>query len=228
MRTRRQVAETIDHAILKPTALVADVVSGCRMAREFGVASVCVRPTDVSIAKRELDGSEVEVSTVVGFPHGCNLPEVKAQETRLALKEGAREVDMVMNIGQFLSAQHDYVRDDIAAVVSEARKQAALVKVILETYYLSPEQIATACMLAKSAEADYVKTSTGFADGAATAEAVDIMVATVGDCMGVKASGGIRDTASLLAFLDRGCQRVGISATQTILESIPEGSDAAS
>jgi len=225
MRTRKQVAGTIDHAVLKPACTEEDLVSACRLVKAYDVACLCVRPTDVASAKRELDGSKVKVAAVVGFPHGAHRPEVKALEARLAIDDGASELDMVMNIGRFLSGEYDFVQRDIAGVVAAAKSRGVIVKVILETCYLSPEQIVKACLLAKAAGAQYVKTSTGFADGAATPEAVAVMVKTVGDCMGVKASGGIKDLDTLLAYLDQGCRRVGLSATQAILESLPEGED---
>lgn len=177
----------------------------------------------MAIVKRELAGSGVKVAAVVGFPHGANRTEVKILEAQLAIDDGASELDMVMNIGRFLSGEYDFVQRDIAGVVVAAKRRGAIVKVILETCYLSPEQIVRACLLAKAAGAQYVKTSTGFASGAATPEAVAIMVKTVGDCMDVKASGGIKDRDTLLAYLDQGCRRVGLSATQAILDSLPEG-----
>lgn len=222
MRKRVQVAKTIDHAVLKPSATVNDVISACRLGKNYGVASVCVRPTDAPIARQELEGSDVKVAVVVGFPHGANRSEVKALEAELAIEDGASELDMVMNIGMFLSGEHDLVQRDIAAVVAAAKKHGVLVKVILETCYLSPEQIAQACLLAKAAGADYVKTSTGFAEGAATPEAVAVMVKTVGDCMKVKASGGIKNRETLSAYLDQGCSRVGTSSTRAILDDLPE------
>lgn len=222
MRTRKQQAGTIDHAVLRPESTVSDVIAGCRLGLAYGVASVCVRPSDVAIAHKELAGSPVKVSAVVGFPHGTNRSEVKTLEAKLAIADGASDLDMVMNIGMFLSGQYDFVERDIAAVVAAAKPHDVIVKVILETFYLKPEQIARACLLAKTAGADYVKTSTGFAAGVATPEAVDIMVKTVGDCMGVKASGGIKDYQTLEAYLDQGCKRIGTSSTADILEALPD------
>jgi deoxyribose-phosphate aldolase len=221
MRTRSQIAKTIDHAVLKPASTVDDLVSACHMCKAYDVACLCVRPTDVAVAAAELTGSEVVVAAVVGFPHGAHRTEVKALEAQLAIEDGATELDMVMNIGMFLSGDYDLVSRDIAAVVAVAKCRNVAVKVILETCYLSPEQIAQACLLARGAGADYVKTSTGFAEGAATPEAVAIMMKTVGDCMKVKASGGIRSLDALLGYLDQGCHRVGLSATKTILDSTP-------
>lgn len=222
MHTRDEVAKTIDHAMLKPFATDRDIVDGCKMCAERAVATMCVRPTDVALASKELDGSGVGVSMVVGFPHGSNRPEVKALEARLAIEDGAVELDMVMNVGKFLSGDHGFVQKDIEAVVAEAKPKGVLVKVILETCYLSPGQIAQACKLARAAGADYVKTSTGFGDGPATPEAIDIMMKTVGDTMGVKASGGVRTWETAAAYLDQGCKRLGAASTEAILDGAPD------
>jgi deoxyribose-phosphate aldolase len=158
---------------------------------------------------------------VIGFPHGISRPEVKALETRLAIDDGAREVDMVMNVGRFLSGDGDGTLRDIAAVVAEARPRGVLVKVILETCYLTPDRIAAACLLARDAGADFVKTSTGFAEGGATREAVAVMLRTVGGTLRVKASGGIRTWEEAVGFLDMGCARLGIGATEALLSGAP-------
>jgi len=223
MWTRKQVARTIDHAILKPFATDDDVVAGCELGRKHGLASVCVRPTDVPLAARTLEGSGVPPAAVVGFPHGSNRPEVKALEAKLAIEDGARELDMVMNVGKFLSGDYDFVRRDIEAVVAEARSHGGVaVKVILEICWLSDEQIAKACEVARDAGADYVKTSTGFGDGPATPEAIDIMMKTVGSVMGVKAAGGVRSYATAVAYLEQGCKRLGAASTEKILLEAPQ------
>jgi deoxyribose-phosphate aldolase len=175
----------------------------------------------VALAARELKGSGITVCAVVGFPHGSNRPEVKALEGRLAIEDGARELDMVMNIGQFLSGNYDAVRKDIAAVVAEAKPRGSLVKVILETCWLKPDQIARACKIAEAAGADFVKTSTGFGDGPATPEAIDIMMKTVGRTMGVKASGGVRTWDSAIGYLQQGCKRLGVASTEAVLDGGP-------
>jgi deoxyribose-phosphate aldolase len=221
MWTKAQIARTIDHAVLKPFATDQDIIAACALAKEYHIASVCVRPTDVALAARELAGSDVVPSAVVGFPHGASRPEVKALEARLAIADGARELDMVMNIGKFLSGDLDHVRRDIAAVVAEARPHGVVVKVILETCYLSLAQVAAACKIAEAAGADYVKTSTGFGDGGATPEVVGVMVQTVGQTMGVKASGGVRSYATAVAYLDLGCKRLGATATKAIVDEAP-------
>ena len=224
--TKQQIAQTIDHAALKPNMTDKDMIEQCELGKKYSVASVCVRPSDVALAAKCLAGSSVPVSVVVGFPHGANRPEVKALEARLAIEDGAKEIDMVANIGKFLSDDYDWVKRDIEAVVAEAKPKNVLVKVILETCYLSPSQIAKACEIARSAGAQFVKTSTGFADGSATPEAIEIMMKTVGDTMGVKASGGVRSYEVACGFLDQGCKRLGSAGgTATILGDAPETGD---
>lgn len=222
MFTREEVAKTIDHAVLKPFATNEDIIEGCKLCDKCGVASMCVRPTDVVLAAQQLKDSQVDVSMVVGFPHGSNRPEVKALEARLAIEDGAVELDMVMNIGRFLSGDYDFVQKDIEAVVAEAKKAGAIVKVILEICYLSDEQIARACKIAEAAGADFVKTSTGFGDGPATPEAIDIMIKTVGKTMGVKASGGVRSYETAVGYLDQGCKRLGVASTEAVLDGAPQ------
>lgn len=213
-----EVAAAIDHAVLKPAQTGEDVIRAAEMCIRRGVRCLCVRPCDVALAAGRLKGSRVDVASVVGFPHGSHRPETKALEARLAIRDGARELDMVMNIGQFLAGRHGETQEDIEAVVAEAKPCRALVKVILETCYLSAEQIARACLMAQAAGADFVKTSTGFGEGAATPEAVAIMIRTVGKTMGVKASGGIRNWAMAVGYLAQGCTRLGVSSTEALLD----------
>lgn len=222
--TKKQVAATIDHAALKAEMTDQDIIDNCELGKRFQVASVCVRPSDVALAARQLEGSGVAPSMVVGFPHGAHRPEVKALEARLGIEDGAKELDMVMNIGKFLSGDYDWVRRDIEGVVAEAKKTGGvLVKVILETCYLSPEQIAKACEISREAGADFVKTSTGFGSGPATPEAINVMVGAVGDTMGVKASGGVRSYEVACGFLDQGCKRLGAAGgTAAIVGDAPE------
>ncbi len=221
--TKRAVAATIDHAALKPTMTDQDIVDNCTLGKKYHVASVCVRPSDVALCAAQLKDSDVVPSMVVGFPHGTNRPEVKALEAGLGIEDGAKELDMVMNIGKFLSGDYDWVRRDIEGVVAEAKQAGdVLVKVILETCYLTPEQIAKACEISRDAGADYVKTSTGFGDGPATPEAIDVMIKTVGEVMGVKASGGVRDYATACGYLEQGCKRLGAAGgTAAIVEDAP-------
>lgn len=218
MYTRSDVARHIDHAVLKPDATDRDVVANARMCRTRGVGCLCVRPCDVRLAAAELQGSDTLVCAVIGFPHGISRPEAKALEARLAIDDGAREVDMVMNVGRFLSGDADWVRREIEGVVREARPRGVLVKVILEVCWLTLEQVAAACRLAQAGGADYVKTSTGFGSGGATPEAVDVMLRTVGATMKVKASGGIRTWDQAVGYLKQGCERLGIGATEAVLD----------
>lgn len=215
--TPEAVARLIDHAVLKPEMIEEDVRENARMCITRGVGDLCVRPCDVAVAVEALQGSDVTVAAVVGFPHGSNRPEVKALEARLAIEDGAVELDMVMNVGKFLSGDVAYVQRDIEAVVAEAKPRKVLVKVILETCFLSPEQIAAACRLAEAGGADFVKTSTGFGSGPATPEAIEIMISTVGITMGVKASGGIRNWETAVGYLDQGCTRLGVGSTEAVL-----------
>src|SRR5690242_6645437 len=186
------IAALIDHTILKPDATRADVVKVCKEARQYNFASVCVNPFWVPLVKAELAGSPVKVCTVVGFPLGATTTEAKVCETVGALRAGAQEIDMVINVGALRSGDRDAVRNDIAAVVKVAHEAGAIVKVILETSLLNDEQKTLASQLSKAAGADFVKTSTGFSTAGATAHDVALMRAAVGPAMGVKASGGIR------------------------------------
>ena len=222
MYTRDQVAKVIDHAVLKPFATDEDVIAGCKMCRERGVGNLCVRPTDVAAAAQQLKDSETTVAAVIGFPHGSNRSEVKALEAKLAIADGADELDMVMNVGKFMSGDYDFVQKDIAAVVAEAKPRSIIVKAILETCFLSPEQVAKACRIAEAAGADFVKTSTGFGDGSATPEVIDVMIKTVGETMGVKASGGVRSWETAVGYLDQGCKRLGVGSTEQVLDGAPE------
>jgi deoxyribose-phosphate aldolase len=221
--TPAAVARAMDHAVLKPEYTGADLARHAAVCVELGVGCLCVRSVDVAAASRLLAGTPVVVASVVGFPHGAQRPEVKAREAALAIADGARELDMVMAIGGFLSGDHAAVRDDIAAVVREARPARAVVKVILETCLLSGVQIAAACRLAEEAGADFVKTSTGFGPGGATPEAVRVMLDTVGGRLGVKASGGIRTWDAAVRYLAMGCTRIGVGDAAGILAGRPTG-----
>lgn len=218
MFTKEQVAATIDHAVLKPFMTDSDVIEACAIGKKYRVATVCVRPCDVALAADNLAQSGVGLAAVVGFPHGSNPSEIKAREAEVTISQGATEIDMVMNIGRFLSGDHDYVTRDISQVVTKAKPHGVLVKVILEVCYLDNSQIAEACTLAKKAGADFVKTSTGFGEGSATPEAVQIMIDTVGGDMKVKAAGGIRTWDAAVGYLIQGCSRLGAGATETIIE----------
>jgi len=217
MYTREQVAKTIDHAVLKADQTLADLKENAEMCIKNNVFSMCVKPCDIKAAKELLKDSDVKVSCVLSFPHGADTIPVKAFQAKQAIEDGTDEIDMVMNISKFLSGEYDYVRDDIKAVVEVAHQHNILVKVIQESGYLTPDQIAKACELSYEAGADFVKTSTGFGPGGAKPEYIDVMLKTVGDKMLVKASGGIRDWETAVAFLEQGADRLGIGSTEAVL-----------
>ncbi|HEY1184881.1 MAG TPA: deoxyribose-phosphate aldolase [Bryobacteraceae bacterium] len=213
------IAALIDHTILKPEATRDDVVKICREARQYGFASVCVNPYWVPLVRAELAGSAVKVCTVVGFPLGATSTEAKVAETAVAVRVGATEIDMVINIGALRSGDRDAVRQDIRQVVRTAHEAGAIVKVILETALLDDAQKAAACTLAKQAGADFVKTSTGFSTSGATAHDVALMREAVGPEMGIKAAGGIRTLSDLRAMTAAGATRIGASASIKIVEA---------
>ncbi len=213
------IAALIDHTLLKPEATAADIRKVCAEARHYGFASVCVNPYWVRLVAGELAGSPVKVCSVVGFPLGASATEIKVAETAAAIRDGAQEIDMVLNIGELRGGNHDAVRGDIRAVVETAHAGGAIVKVILETALLNDEQKVAACLLAKEAGADFVKTSTGFGPGGATAADVALMRRTVGPAMGVKASGGVRTLEDLKTMVAAGANRVGASASVKIVEA---------
>jgi deoxyribose-phosphate aldolase len=216
--TYAQLATVIDHSLLKPELTEQDVMDGCKLAAKYNTATVCVKPCHVRIAAKILKGSDVKVSTVVGFPHGSNLTAVKVAEANAAIDDGAVELDMVLNIGQLRSGKTDYVQADIQAVCDAAHARGAKVKVILENAYLTDEQKVLACKLAEAAGADWVKTSTGFAPSGATLEDLRLMRATVSEKVQVKAAGGVRTLDALLAVIDAGVTRCGATATAAILD----------
>ncbi len=207
----------IDHTILKPEADEAAVIKLCKEAKEYGFASVCVNPYYTKLVHEELKGSGVKTCVVIGFPLGANTKAVKAFETKEAMENGAEEVDMVINIGALKDKKYTVVKEDIEAVTKVA-KGKAIVKVIIETCLLTDEEKVRACTIAKEAGADFVKTSTGFSTGGATIKDVQLMRETVGDDIGVKASGGIRDYNTAKAMIEAGANRIGASAGITIIE----------
>ncbi len=215
--TVSEVAAAIDHAVLKPNQTENDVRANAAMCIKYRVASMCVRPCDVPLAAALLEGSGVMVSTVLSFPHGADCTAVKEAQARQALHDGAQEIDMVMNIGQFLSGNRTAVLNDIKAVASICHDRSAAVKVIQESCFLSLGEVAEACRIALEAGADFVKTSTGFGPSSATPEIIDAMVKTVGGKMGIKASGGIRSWEQAVGYLKQGATRLGIGATETVL-----------
>lgn len=216
--TERQLAKTIDHSLLRPELDAAFVEDGCRLAAEYDVASVCVRPADVARAVALLSGTDVAVGTVIGFPHGSSKTSIKVAEAREALADGATELDMVINIGALRSGRDEEVRAEIGAIVEVAHAAGAIVKVILENAYLTDDEKARGCRLAETAGADFVKTSTGFAPGGATHEDLVLMRRTVSPHVQVKAAGGVRTLDDLLAVMALGVTRIGATQTKPILD----------
>jgi deoxyribose-phosphate aldolase len=216
--TVAQLAKVIDHSLLRPELTEQDVLEGCRLAARYHTATVCVKPCHVRLAAAALAGSDVLVSTVVGFPHGANLTAIKVAEAQAAMDDGALELDMVLNIGQLRSGKADQVRDDIAAVCAAAHGRGVKVKVIFENAYLNDAEKILACQLSEQAGADWVKTSTGFAPGGATLEDLRLMRANVSPHVQVKAAGGVRTLDALLAVIDAGVTRCGATATAAILD----------
>lgn len=215
----RGIAKMIDHSLLRPELSTRQVSEGCELARSYDVATVCVKPCDVALAATLLAGSDVAVGTVVGFPHGGTTTRIKMAETAAAMDDGAREIDMVINIGYLRDERNDDVLADIEAVVREAAG-VALVKVILENAYLDRDEKIRACRIADRAGADYVKTSTGFAPSGATMEDLRLMRASVPSRMGVKAAGGVRSLDVLLQMVSIGVTRFGATATADILQDL--------
>lgn len=213
------IAALIDHTLLKPEATRADIVKLCREARQYNFASVCVNPYWVSLVRTELQGSPVKVCSVIGFPFGATSTEAKVAEAAAALRAGAQELDMVINVGALRSGDHEVVKLDIQQVVKVAHEAGAIVKVILETALLDDNQKAVASTLSKLAGADFVKTSTGFGPGGATAHDIALMRNVVGPSMGVKASGGIRTLSDLQTMTAAGATRIGASASVKIVEA---------
>lgn len=212
------LAKTIDHTLLKPDATQDQIAQLCFEARKYGFASVCVNPAWVELCAKLLEGSAVKVCSVIGFPLGATPPEVKAFETQNALDHGASEIDMVINIGALKARDLELVARDIRGVVRAAHARGALVKVIIEAVLLTDEEKTIACLLSKEAEADFVKTSTGFASGGATVHDVALMRKTVGPEMGVKAAGGVRTFEDAENMLKAGATRIGASAGVKILQ----------
>ena len=217
--TKSAIAALIDHTLLRADARHSDIVRLCQEARQFGFASVCVNSVWTPLAASELSGSKVKVCTVAGFPLGANSTEAKVGETEVALRDGASEIDMVLNIGALLDDDFSTVSYDISAVAEACHRRGAIVKAILETALLDRVHKVTACRLAKSAGADFVKTSTGFGPSGATVDDVKLMREAAGPSMGVKAAGGIRTLEDLLRMVEAGANRIGASAGVRIVEA---------
>lgn len=219
-----ELAKMIDHTLLKPDATSAQIEQICAEARQYGFASVCVNPTHVRACAELLKDAPSAVCTVIGFPLGASASVVKSYETDAAIQDGADEIDMVINIGALKDGNDDLVLDDITGVVETAHSEGKIVKVIIETVLLTDEEKERACKLAKKANADFVKTSTGFAGGGATVEDVALMRRVVGAEMGVKASGGVRSYADAVAMIEAGATRLGASAGVKIMQGeVSEG-----
>lgn len=211
----KDIARYIDHTLLKADASKEEVIKLCSEAKEYNFFSVCINPSFVSISKSQLEGTDVKVCTVIGFPLGATTTQTKAFETKDAIENGADEVDMVINISKLKDKDYDYVLSDIKSVVDASNKKA-LVKVIIETCLLTDEEKIKACELAKEAGADFVKTSTGFSTSGATKEDIKMMRNTVGKEMGVKASGGVRTYEDAVLMIENGATRIGASASVAI------------
>lgn len=216
-------ASYIDHTLLKPEATKEQIIALCAEAKQYDFASVCVNPTWIETAAKELEGAVSKVCTVIGFPLGANTSDVKAFETKDAIAKGADEVDMVLNIGALKGSDYELVLNDMKAVVEAAN--GTLVKVIIETCLLTDEEKVKACELAVEAGVDYVKTSTGFSTGGATPTDVALMRKTVGPDFGVKASGGVRSLADLKAMIEAGATRIGASSGVKIMQGLAAESD---
>jgi deoxyribose-phosphate aldolase len=213
------LAGMIDHTLLKPDATADQVAQLCYEARKYNFASVCVNPAFVSLCAQLLRGSQVKVCSVIGFPLGATAPEVKAYEAQVALNNGATEIDMVLNIGALKANDLDLVARDILSVVKTCHAAGAICKVILETSLLTNDEKVKACLIAKEAGADFVKTSTGFSTGGATVEDIELMRRTVGPAVGVKASGGIRTLEDAEKMIKAGATRIGASAGVKIIQT---------
>ncbi len=215
----KSIPSMIDHTLLKPDASKDMILKLCQEAMDYNLGQICVNPYHISYCKELLKDSDVKIATVVGFPLGANTKEVKAFESKEAVKNGAHEIDMVINIGALKDKDYDIVRDDIKEVVNASHPNA-IVKVIIETCLLTDEEKKIACKLSMEAGADFVKTSTGFSTGGATVEDVKLMKSVVGDMLEIKASGGVRDLESAKAMIQAGATRLGTSSGVKIVEEL--------
>ncbi len=215
--TAQDIADMIDQSLLNPSFTLEDVKHGCEVAMEYKCISVCLRPCDIEFAKEILKGSDVRLTTVIGFPHGSNPTEIKVAETKMTIDQGCVEVDVVINIGRLLSGDYDYVEKDLKAVVDAAHEKNALVKVILENAYLNDEQKIKACEICAKVGADFTKTSTGYAPSGATIHDLKLMRAHTPERMRIKAAGGVRKLDDALLVKAVGGCRFGCTRTETIM-----------
>jgi len=220
--TAHDIAKMIDHSLLRPQLTRQQVEEGCRLAKEYDCATVCVKPCDVVVAHEILKDCDVKVTTVVGFPHGAHLTETKVMEADIAMSQGCEELDMVLNIDRMKSGDYDYVERDITAVVNAAKRRGVMTKVIFENFYLTDDEIVRACEMCERAGADWVKTSSGFADGGATIHDLKIMRKTCSAKVQVKAAGGVRTLDGALSVRAVGCTRFGATATKAIIDEARE------
>ena len=216
--TCEEVARVIDHSLLHPAMTDAELEEGCQSAREWGVATVCVKPHFTARARGILDGSIVNAGTTIGFPHGGHAIAAKMAEAKAALRDGAQELDMVINIGKAKGHEWGYLEDEIGAIVSAAHDGGAVLKVIFENCYLTDDEKRMLCRISRKAGADYIKTSTGYGTGGATDEDLRLMLEEAEGAMGVKAAGGVRTYEHIARLMDMGVRRIGASQTEAILE----------
>jgi len=217
-KTYADIAKTIDHSLLQPFLTEAEMRAGCELARRYDVASVCIKPSAVRFAAEILKGSTVAVGTTIGFPHGGHRTDVKVFESRLAMDDGATELDMVVNIGDVLGGEFSRVSAEIEQIAATAHRGGAIVKVIFENCYLKPEQIRELCRICGEVGADFVKTSTGYGTGGATIDDLKLMRAASPPQVKVKAAGGVRDLEKAIEVIGLGVARIGASATAAILD----------
>jgi len=216
--TCEEVARVIDHSLLHPAMTDAELEEGCQSAREWGVATVCVKPHFTARARGILDGSIVNAGTTIGFPHGGHAIAAKMAEAKAALRDGAQELDMVINIGKAKGHEWGYLEDEIGAIVSAAHDGGAVLKVIFENCYLTDDEKRMLCRISRKAGADYIKTSTGYGTGGATDEDLRLMLEEAEGAMGVKAAGGVRTYEHPARLVEMGVRRIGASQTEAILE----------
>jgi len=217
MLTPKDIAGMLDHSTLQPWLTEKEIREGCEIALKYQTASVCARPCDVPILAEMLKGSPVKVCTVIGFPHGAHETAIKVAEAKLALEEGCQELDMVLNIGKLKHGDAEYVEAEIRQLAEIAHEKGAILKVILETCYLTEEEKILACRLSERAGADFVKTSTGYGSAGCTLEDLKLMRANVSEKVRIKGSGGIRDLDTVLSARAAGASRCGVSATEKIM-----------